>query len=56
MSTRNMKQLIKELLEDDDFHKAISDIVSVDTKLAKLKTDIEKKNGTIHDIQCKQDE
>ena len=53
-----MKQLIKELLEDDEFHKAISDIVSeaIDTKLAELKTDIEKKNGTIHDILCKQDE
>ena len=58
MSTRNMKQLIKELLEDDEFHKAISDIVSeaIDTKLAELKTDIEIQNGTLHDIQCKQDE
>ena len=54
---RNIKQLITELLEEDEFMNAVKEVVSaaIDEKLADLQERLEKQDGVIHDIQCKLD-
>ena len=54
---RNVKQLVKELLEEEEFMTAIKEVISaaIDEKLADLQARLEQQDGVVHDIQCKLD-
>ena len=53
MGTRQKKQLLKDLLEDDELLDALNALIAkaVDTKLFQIQTKLEQQDGIIYDLQ-----